>query len=224
VRAGQRLAEARRPAPSYGELDAVCIDAHGTLVGLRDPVPALVRLLAGRGVRATPDAVRDAFAAEARYYAPRSLQGRDEDSLAALRAECARVFLDALEAPLEAAELAPDYVAALEFEALPGVVDTLRMLRAHGLALVVVANWDVSVHDRLRELGLATYFDAIVASADACVAKPDGRIFEIALDRIGVQADRALHVGDSRADEEGAAAAGLRFAPAPLASAFAEWR
>jgi putative hydrolase of the HAD superfamily len=98
------------------------------------------------------------------------------------------------------------------------------MLRARGLALVVVANWDVSVHDRLRELGLAPYFDAVVSSADVGAAKPDRRIFDTALARLGVPAARALHVGDSPADEEGARAAGLHFAPAPLATAFAEWR
>ena len=35
----------------------------------------------------------------------------------------------------------------------------------------------------------------------------------------GVQPSRALHVGDSDADEAGASAAGMQFAPAPLARA-----
>ena len=37
------------------------------------------------------------------------------------------------------------------------------------------------------------------------------------------RAARALHVGDEDEDEQGAAAAGVRFAPAPLATAFAGW-
>ncbi|TMK91576.1 MAG: hypothetical protein E6G42_08290, partial [Actinobacteria bacterium] len=43
------------------------------------------------------------------------------------------------------------------------------------------------------------------------------RIFELALERLGVSASRALHVGDAEADEEGARAAGMHFAAAPLA-------
>jgi FMN phosphatase YigB (HAD superfamily) len=38
-----------------------------------------------------------------------------------------------------------------------------------------------------------------------------------------VQPGRALHVGDADEDEQGAAAAGMRFVSAPLASAFTGW-
>ena len=44
---------------------------------------------------------------------------------------------------------------------------------------------------------------------------------DVALERLRVRPERALHVGDSAADEQGARAAGMRFAPAPLAEAFA---
>jgi selenocysteine-specific elongation factor len=37
-----------------------------------------------------------------------------------------------------------------------------------------------------------------------------------ALDALGVRPERALHIGDDEADRVGAAAAGLRFAWAPL--------
>lgn len=52
---------------------------------------------------------------------------------------------------------------------------------------------------------------AVVDSAVVGVAKPDPRIFDIALARAGVSAACAIHVGDSvRADVEGARAAGVR--------------
>jgi FMN phosphatase YigB (HAD superfamily) len=43
-------------------------------------------------------------------------------------------------------------------------------------------------------------------------------VFRLALERLGVSAGRALHVGDGDADRDGAAAAGLAFEPAPLAT------
>jgi HAD superfamily hydrolase (TIGR01509 family) len=201
----------------FRDIDAVTLDAFGTLVGLRDPAPALGRALRERGVERRPDEIEAAFAEEAVYYVPRSHQGRDETTLVRLRADCAGVFLAALGADLAADEFAPAYVAALEFEPLPGVPEALERLAAHGLALAVVANWDVSLAEHLHALGLDRRLTAVVTSAEAGAPKPDPRIFELALERLGVPPERALHVGDSPADEEGARATGMRFAPAPLA-------
>ena len=52
----------------------------------------------------------------------------------------------------------------------------------------------------------------VVDSAKVGIEKPDPGIFRIALDRMGVAAERALFVGDIRSvDEDGARAAGLHF-------------
>jgi putative hydrolase of the HAD superfamily len=199
------------------DLDAVTIDAYGTLVTLRDPTSALDRALRARGVERTREEVAAAFAVEARYYRDRSHEGADEASLALLRRDCAGVFLDALDAHLDPEEFARPYVEALEFEPLPGAVRAVSELGRLGLRLAVVSNWDVALHGYLEQLGLAGRFDAIVTSAEARASKPDPRIFERALERLRVRPERALHVGDSEADEEGARAAGMAFAPAPLA-------
>jgi putative hydrolase of the HAD superfamily len=199
------------------DLDAVTIDAFGTLVTLRDPNAALRRALRARGVERTPEQVAAAFAVEGRYYRDRSHEGADEASLALLRRDCAAVFLDALEADVDPGEFARPYVEALEFEPMPGAVRAVSELERLGLALAVVSNWDVALHGYLAQLGLAGRFGAIVTSAEAGAPKPDPRIFELALARLRVRPERALHVGDSEADEEGARAAGMAFAPAPLA-------
>jgi putative hydrolase of the HAD superfamily len=199
------------------DLDAVTIDAYGTLVTVRDPIPALRRALRARGVERTPEQVAAAFAAEARYYRGRSHEGADEASLALLRRDCAAVFLDALEADVDPELFARPYVDALEFEPLPGAAEAVSELERLGLRLAVVSNWDVALHGYLEELGLAEHFGAVVTSAEAGAPKPDPRIFRLALERLGVRPERALHVGDSEADEEGARAAGMAFAPAPLA-------
>lgn len=49
--------------------------------------------------------------------------------------------------------------------------------------------------------------------------KPGPAAFLLALQALHVRPERALHVGDSESDEEGARAAGMHFAPAPLAAA-----
>ena len=202
----------------FADLDAVTIDAYGTLVRLHDPVPALVRALRERGIDRTPAEVTAAFQAEGEYYVPRSLQGRDEKSLAELHRDCTAVFLAALDADLDAESFSETYVGTLEFEAEPGAVEALASLRARGLELAVVSNWDISLHDHLARLGLDHFFRAVVTSADVGVAKPGPAIFRAALERITVPCERTLHVGDRDIDEGGARAAGLVFAPAPLAS------
>jgi putative hydrolase of the HAD superfamily len=199
------------------DLDAVTIDAFGTLVTLRDPVDTLRQTLRERGVERTREEVAAAFAVEGRYYRDRSHEGADEASLALLRRDCAAVFLDALDADLDPQGFARPYVEALEFEPMPGAVDAVLALERLDLRLAVVSNWDVALHGYLEELALVDHFATVVTSAEAGAPKPDPRIFELALERLHVPPERALHVGDSEADEEGARAAGMAFATAPLA-------
>jgi putative hydrolase of the HAD superfamily len=199
-------------------LDLVTLDALGTLVELADPVPGLRRALAAHGVERKDTDVGLAFAAEVEYYLPRAHTGGDPESLTTLRQDCAGVFLEACHADLDPAAFAPDFDAAIDFRLLPDVVPALDALEAAGFSLACVANWDISLNDHLEGLGLTQRFHATVSSAEAGVQKPDPRPFELALERLGVQASRALHCGDSDADREGAARAGLEFEPDPVAT------
>ena len=199
------------------ELDAVTIDAYGTLVELADPVPLLRAGLAELGVERDPDAVARAFAQEVAYYRERSHEGRDDATLYALRRECVGVILRALDSDLDPAAFVEGFVSAMRFGLLPGAHEAVERLRRLGLAVAVVSNWDVGLREQLRGLGLDGL--TVVTSAEAGAPKPDPAVFLRALSELGVRPDRALHVGDSEADEEGARAAGMRFAPAPLAGA-----
>jgi len=201
------------------EVDAVTIDAYGTLVRLVDPVPALADALRRHGVERTRAQVETAFATEVEYYVQRSHEGRDEAALALLRRDCAEVFLDAAGAELEPETFDEDFIAALQFEPLPAAFETCEELAERGYRLAVVSNWDVGLHDELTRLGLEV---PVVTSAEAGAPKPDPAIFRLALARLDVQPGRALHVGDSDADAEGAQAAGMRFRPAPLDEAVRE--
>jgi putative hydrolase of the HAD superfamily len=207
----------------FADLDAVTVDGYGTLLTLVDPVPSLVHSLAEQGLDRDPGLVREAFAAEVAYYRPEAIRGRDPEALALLRRDCTGVFLRAAGAELEPEAFVDSFMASIRFEAVPGAQETLASLRARGLELAVVSNWDVGLREHLERIDVAGLFSAVVTSAEAGAAKPDPTVFKIALERLGVDARRALHVGDEEEDEQGAAAVGMRFAAAPLASAFAGW-
>jgi HAD superfamily hydrolase (TIGR01509 family) len=209
----------------FTDIDAVTVDGYGTLLTLRDPLPALQDALAGRGVDCSRHQLRAAFLAEVAHYKPRSLRGADAAGLAALRLECVGVFLEAAGAAerIGAADFVDAFVGALVFEPLPGAVAALDDLRQRGIALAMVSNWDCALAEQIERLQLGHLFRTVVASAVAGVEKPDPRIFQIALERLAVEPGRAVHVGDEANDEQGAAAAGMRFARAPLATAFEGW-
>ena len=199
-------------------LDAVTLDAFGTLVELDDHVGRLRAALAQAGVERDAPAIEDAFAHEVEYYSAHKCEARDDASLAALRRACARIFVERLGADVEFTEA---FVEAIAFRPLPGVLDAIAALRAHGLALAVVSNWDSSLAAHLGKAAIRV--DAVVTCAEARSAKPDPAIFQVALSRLGVTASRTLHVGDQLEDEAGALAAGLHFAPAPLPDVVAAW-
>ena len=75
---------------------------------------------------------------------------------------------------------------------------------------MVVSNWDVSLHLVVDDVGLGPYLDGILTAAEAGVRKPASAIFNQALELAGVDAEHALHVGDSlEEDVDGARAAGI---------------
>lgn len=92
-------------------------------------------------------------------------------------------------------------------------VPTLQHLRDAGFKLAIVSNWDTPLEPLTERLGIAEYFDAIVASHDARVRseKPDPHIFNYALTAVNVSVEKVVHVGDTyQADIVGARGVGIR--------------
>ncbi|MGC3988525.1 MAG: HAD-IA family hydrolase, partial [Chthoniobacteraceae bacterium] len=91
----------------------------------------------------------------------------------------------------------------------PDTVPALAAL-AGSHRLGVISNFDGRLHRILEGLELTKYFEHVIISSEVGVDKPQPRIFQIALERFGVVAEQALHVGDSPVhDWEGAAAVGM---------------
>ncbi len=183
---------------------AVLLDALGTLLTFEPPAP---HLRAALGEEVSEEVAAAAIKAEIAYYRAHLHEGRDAASLADLRRRCAAAM-----APVLGFDPGVEVLlAALRFRAYPDAAPALRELRARGVRLVVVSNWDASLQERLEETGLAPLVDAAVASAEIGHAKPAGAIFAHALALAGAPAAAALHAGDSLdADVAGALAAGLR--------------
>ena len=185
-------------------LKAVLIDGMGTLLRLVPPAPALAAALGVDEVTA-----ERAFRAEVAYYLEHQLEGSDPAALADLRLRSATVLADAAGVSRKGALDA--LMSSLRFEPLPEAATVLAELRARGLRIVVVSNWDCSLPDVLEQIGLRDAVDAVVTSAAVGVPKPDPRIFNAALAAAGCGADEAVHVGDSQEhDIAGAQAAGIR--------------
>jgi putative hydrolase of the HAD superfamily len=197
-------------------MEAVLLDGLGTLVALEPPAQALVeQLREAHGVELAPADAECAFRAEIAYYRAHHHEGRDAEALDDLRRRCAEVLRGglppAVAEALSTPQLTAAMLAALRFSAYSDALPALKGLRARGVALVVVSNWDVSLPAVLRRVGLEGMVDGVVASAQVGCPKPGRAIFDAALALAGVSPARAMHVGDSvEQDVGGALSAGIR--------------
>lgn len=193
---------------------ALLLDALGTLVELEPPVEPLRRELRQRCALELSAAEAGAgLRAEIAFYRAHHDDASDRERLGDLRRRAAEALRDAL--PPAARDTPPAVLteallAALRFRPFDEVPEVLGVARERGVRLVVVSNWDVSLHDVLEDTGLAPLLDGVVTSAEVGSAKPQGEIFARGLALAGVPASEAVHVGDSvEHDVAGALAAGI---------------
>jgi putative hydrolase of the HAD superfamily len=93
-------------------------------------------------------------------------------------------------------------------EPTPGARETIAALKRAGIAVLIVTNSDGHGEENLRASGFADV--PVIDSTVVGTAKPDPRIFQIALARAGVSAAETVHVGDALInDVAGAHAAGV---------------
>jgi putative hydrolase of the HAD superfamily len=202
---------------------AVIFDAVGTLLHLREPVGATyARFAAARGARIPASRLEEAFrrvlaatplpAPEpgegSAQAAARERAGWREIVRRSFRAADQSVRVDDEDALFDA--LWTHYAQPEAWTVAAGAEDALDALAASGRVLAVLSNFDQRLRPLLAALGLRGRFRAVVLPADAGAAKPDRRIFEVCLDRLGVPGPRAVYVGDHAVrDVKAARAAGL---------------
>lgn len=88
----------------------------------------------------------------------------------------------------------PKWNTALE-HLYPNVDSVLKAL-SNKYKLGIIANQCLGAKDRLDNWGIGKYFDVIALSAEEGCAKPDLKIFEIALERADCKPDEAVMIGD----------------------------
>jgi putative hydrolase of the HAD superfamily len=120
--------------------------------------------------------------------------------------------------PVEKLEQMPLFLAEMsrgisrrKLRLYPHVREVLDVLRErYPLALVTDAQ-SAYTRGELHKVGLLDYFDPIIVSGDHGYRKPDRRLFQFALDGMGVAAENALYVGnDMRRDIFGAREVGMK--------------
>jgi putative hydrolase of the HAD superfamily len=103
------------------------------------------------------------------------------------------------------------FAEPISWQIFDDVIPTLEALKASGLRLGIISNWDDRLRPLLRKLRLQPYFQTIVVSCEVGPPKPSPRMFATACDALGCNPGNTLHVGDSRKmDFQGALEAGLQ--------------
>jgi putative hydrolase of the HAD superfamily len=198
---------------------AVLFDAAGTLFGVRGSVgSAYAKVAARHGVVVAPEEIEQRFRAAFRDMPPLCFPGVPEADLPLQERRWWKQVVTTAFAAAQFDDFDAFFVELFEYFATPDawelfsdVQPLLADLRRRRMRLAIVSNFDGRLLRICAGLGIAVYFDAVVISARAGFAKPDARIFAVALERLGISAGEALHVGDSEAqDIAGAHAAGVR--------------
>jgi putative hydrolase of the HAD superfamily len=198
---------------------AVLFDAAGTLFRVRGSVGEAYAAVAARhGAAVEAGEIENRFRSVFRAMPPMCFPGvTGEDLLDHERAWWRKVVsaafagsrFDSFETFFS--DLFDYFARADSWELYPDVIPALSGLHERHLQLAIVSNFDSRLTRVCQDLDIAPFFDAVVMSGQVGCAKPDPRIFAIALERLGVSSAESLHIGDSEAlDVEGAQAAGLR--------------
>lgn len=96
-------------------------------------------------------------------------------------------------------DLLEDYVTNFKHSCIgfPNLHEVLGNLRQMGIKLGLVSNGKSPFQmDNIKVLGIEGYFDSILISEAVGISKPDPRIFQRALDELGVIAAHSIFVGD----------------------------
>jgi HAD superfamily hydrolase (TIGR01509 family) len=200
----------------FRDVAAILFDSGDTLVrpigGEWLPGPIFRRIVAEAGVDADwTQLARGHEAGTLQLLANHLLTSEDEE-IERYAAYCA-ALLDALglgNAGLDAHEIARQIVTTIGIEPFLDARPALERLRAQKLTLGVISNGWPSLDRQLQAVDLRHYFDLLIVSAHVGSRKPETRIFDYALEQLGMDAGNVLLVDDAPENIVAAHALGMQ--------------
>lgn len=113
--------------------------------------------------------------------------------------------------PLKVMKRVTEQFKRANFVLFDDVLSTLKALKKRNFILGLLTNLDSDMGSICRKLGLEPYLDFVVTSKEAGADKPNPPIFLASLDKAGVNASEAIHVGDQyKLDVIGARGVGIK--------------
>ncbi len=208
------------------DVRAIAYDVNGTLIdiltdeGSDEVFRAAGHLLTYKGIDLRRHHVRDLYFGYLKQQQAASTEEHPEyDAVAIWRRivdEHATEFTRALPAaeieqlPLLLAELTRG-ISRRRLRLFPHVRKTLDILKERYPLAIVTDAQSPWARGELHKVGILGYFGPVVVSGDHGFRKPDRRLFEVALQQLGVDAAHTIYVGnDMHRDIYGAREAGLR--------------
>jgi putative hydrolase of the HAD superfamily len=193
--------------------DAVFLDVDGTLLWVDLDVEGYVEDLApyagGNGGLTTEAASGPVWKSLHRHIR-QNIEHRTAEELARFKRRNAEKTAEELGISAPSDVLTEVAARRISFNPYPESGGVLEELKALGVPLYVVSNWDIELEGVLEDLGWTGYFDGIVASAVLGIEKPAREIFDEALRLAGIPAGRAVMVGnDPVTDVRGGFEAGV---------------
>jgi putative hydrolase of the HAD superfamily len=207
------------------DIRAICFDANGTLVkiathdGAEEIFRSAAHLLTYQGIPVKRHHVRERYFQILKEQQQSSLEEYPEFDAVGIWASIIKQHLtDFTRAlPPEKLDQLPVFLAEMSrgisrhrLGLYPHAREVLDELRGrYPLALVTDAQ-NTYARGELHQVGLLDFFDPIIISGDHGFRKPDRRLFQLALDAMGVAPENTLYVGnDMYRDIFGARQAGM---------------
>jgi putative hydrolase of the HAD superfamily len=207
------------------DIRAVAFDVNGTLVriltddGMEQIFRSIAHFLTYQGIDLHRHQVRDLYFQHMKEQQQASPEEHPEfDAVGIWRSILQAHLTEFTRAlPAEKLEQMPLFLAEMyrgisrcRLRLYPHVREVLDVLRERYPLAVVTDAQSAYARGELHKVGLLDYFDPIVVSGDHGYRKPDRRLFQLALDGMGVAAEHALYVGnDMHRDIFGAQEAGM---------------